>query len=79
MWKNVKVQDSTAKVRTTNALINAFGRDVTLGEVAKKSPSELLAVENLGKASFCDIRAVIDAAIAGADVRHPDCRALADE
>ncbi len=76
-WENIPVSTTMAKRAAINAVLNEWG-DITLGELAKKTPFELTRLPRLGGVGRNSLEQMLEQARAGQDVRHPMHRPIGE-
>jgi hypothetical protein len=76
-WENILVSTTMAKRAAINAVIAEWG-DLTLGELAKKTPFELQRLPRLGGVGRNSLALILEQARAGLDVRHPMHRPIGE-
>lgn len=69
-WQEITISTTIAKRAAINAVLAEYG-DITLGELAKKTPFELTRLKKLGGVGRNSLAAMLEDARAGKDVRHP--------
>lgn len=67
-WRTVRASDCEFSVKACVALLNDFGPEVTLGEIASKTDMELVRSSNIGRKTLKEIREMIESVSAF----HPD-------
>jgi len=76
-WQDLNISTTMAKRAAINAVMSEWG-DITLGELAKKTPFELTRLRRLGGVGRNSLEAMLDDARAGKDVRHPMHRPIGE-
>ena len=76
-WENIQISTTMAKRAAINAVIAEWG-DITLGELATKTPFELARLPRLGGVGRNSLQQTLEQARAGQDVRHPMHRPIGE-
>lgn len=76
-WQQIPVSITMAKKAAINAVLNEWG-DITLGELAEKTPFELQRLPRLGGVGRNSLAFILEQARAGQDVRHPMHRPIGE-
>jgi len=76
-WELIPISTTMAKRAAINAVMSEWG-DITLGELAKKTPFELTRLPRLGGVGRNSLQMLLDDARAGKDVRHPMHRPIGE-
>lgn len=76
-WQTIPVSTTIAKRAAINAVISEWG-DITLGELATKTPYELTRLKRLGGVGRNSLEYMLEQARRGEDVRHPMHRPIGE-
>lgn len=69
-WEQIPISTTTVKRAAITAVLKEWG-DITLGELALKTPFELSRLPRLGGVGRNSLSFTLERARAGDDVRHP--------
>lgn len=69
-WQQIPISMTVCKRGPMNAVISEWG-DITLGELAQKTPFEIATINRIGMVGRTSLRQLIEDAKNGVDVVHP--------